>query len=355
MKLKLVRTCCLSVAIVAMCSIATASAAAYSGLYVFGDSLSDVGNVSIATGGLEPVSPPYSEGRFTNGSVWVQDVAASLGLGPVTASLAGGNDFAVGGAQTGATPANVYTSANPFQQASDLTAQLTAYNARNLAAQPNALYTLWIGSNDIDALLVALTSVPLAEQSTFISKDFMAVLGNIATVVGGLAQDGMKNLLALNVPDLSKTPDSIAAAKLTANPTQTLAEIQAVSFTFDQALQSTLDGLSAAYGFKLNLVDTFSAIDGIVAQPNAYGLTNATQSCYTGGFTAADPGTVCANPNQYLFWDGLHPTAAGHQLVADAALTQVPEPGSVGLLGIAVVGLLWVRRRNHIARCSTMS
>jgi phospholipase/lecithinase/hemolysin len=343
MKLKLMRNCCLSVAFVALCSIASASAAAFSGLYVFGDSLSDVGNVSIATQGAEPVSPPYSDGRFSNGNLWVQDVAASLGLGPVTASLAGGNDFAVGGAETGETPANPYTSANPFQQASDLTAQLAAYNARGLTAQPNALYTLWIGSNDIDALFAALATVPLAEQSAFISEDFTAILGNISTVVSGLAADGMKTLLALNVPDLSKTPDSITAASGTANPTQTLDQIQAVSFTFDQALQSTLDGLSAAYGFKLNLVDTFSAIDSIVAQPNAFGLTDATQSCYTGGFTAADPGTVCADPNQYLFWDGLHPTAAGHQLVADAALTEVPEPGSVGLLGIAVVGLLWVK------------
>lgn len=326
---------CLSVALIAACSIGSASAAAYSGLYVFGDSLSDVGNVFISTNGTEPVSPPYSEGRFSNGNLWVQDVAASLGLGPVTASLAGGNDFAVGGAQTGATPANPYTASNSFQQASDLTAQLANYNKRGLGPQPNALYTLWIGSNDISALLGALATVPLSQQQAYIATDFAAILGNISTVVTGLAHDGMKNLLALNVSDLGKTP--------AAQSSGTSVYASALSAALDQGLATTLEQLSTIDGFKLNLVDTYTATDSIVADPNAYGLTNVTQSCYTGGYTAVNSGTVCANPDQYLFWDGLHPTAVGHQLIADGVLTQVPEPGSVGLLGIAVVGLLGVR------------
>jgi phospholipase/lecithinase/hemolysin len=350
MTMKLIMGCCLSVALIAACNIVPASAAAYSGLYVFGDSLSDTGNVAIATAGAEP-APPYSDGRFSNGNLWVQDVAASLGLGPVAPSLAGGDDFAVGGAQTGETLANPYTSANPFQQESDLTAQLAAYNARGLPAQPNALYALWIGSNDVDALLSAVAAGTLTAAE--VPADIGQAITNIATVVSGLAADGMKNLLALNVPDLSKTPDSIAAASLTANPTATLAEIQAVSLTFDQALQSTLNGLSAADGFTLNLVDTFSALDTIVAQPAAYGLTNVTQPCYTGGLTAADPGTVCADPNQYLSWDGLHPTAVGHQLIADAVLTQVPEPGSIGLLAIGVAGLLFAQRRRRTSRATS--
>lgn len=317
-----------------------ASASQYSGLYVFGDSLSDTGNVYLATGGLEPVSPPYSKGRFSNGNLWVQDVAASLGLGPVTPSLAGGNDFAVGGAQTGATDANVYTNANPFQQASDLTAQLKSYNARGLSAQPNALYSLWIGSNDVDALIAAVAAGKLTAAQ--VPQDIGQAMGNIAAVVSGLAADGMKTLLALNVPDLSKTPDSIAA---TGGSPTALAGIQALSAEFDLALQQTLDQLATADGFKLTLIDTFSSIDAIVANKSAYGLTNVTGSCYTGGFTAAQPGTVCANPNQYLFWDGLHPTAAGHQLTADAVLAQVPEPGSFGLLAIGLAGLISITRR----------
>jgi PEP-CTERM putative exosortase interaction domain len=70
-----------------------------------------------------------------------------------------------------------------------------------------------------------------------------------------------------------------------------------------------------------------------------------TSPCWTGTFKSASSGTVCSDPNQHLFWDGLHPTAAGHQLVADVVLEQVPEPGSIGLLAIGVTGLLLIRRR----------
>ncbi len=345
---------CLSVALIAACSIGSASAAAYSGLYVFGDSLSDVGNVSLATGGAEPVSPPYSNGRFSNGNLWVQDVAASLGLGPVTPSLAGGNDFAFGGAQTGQTTVNPYntTSASQIQQALDLPSQLSQFKKTVTNPGPNALYTLWIGSNDLDALLTAYEAkkIGAADISTVLGQ----IVGNIADFVNGLAKDGMKNLLALDVTDLSKTPDSIAAAATTTDPTATLAAIQGVVSQFDTGLSAELATLSQADGFSLTYVDTFNPIDQIVAHPTAYGLTDATTPCWTGTFTDPNSGTVCSNPNQHLFWDGLHPTAAGHQLVADVVLQQVPEPGSVGLLGIAVVALLWVRRRDQIARSSMM-
>ena len=78
----------------------------FSALYAFGDSLSDAGNTFIATGGATPPAPPNASvngyGVFSNGPVWVQDLASNLGLSPLLPSLAGETDFAVGGAQTGA-------------------------------------------------------------------------------------------------------------------------------------------------------------------------------------------------------------------------------------------------------------
>lgn len=321
-------------ALATVCCIATASASAFSGLYVFGDSLSDTGNIYAATNGAIPVSPPYSQGRFSNGNLWIQDVASSLGLGAVTPSLLGGNDFAFGGAQTGTTLAHTGNK-------TDLTAQLVYYNARNLAAQPNALYTLWIGSNDMNALAGALGKGTLSPSQ--ISGDIALAIGNIAGVVNGLAHDGMKHLLALNVPDLGKTPDAIAAGSTA------VATVSALAADFNVALSAELAALSSQDGFKLNLVNTYSALDNIVANPSAYNLTNVTSPCWTGNFTSASSGTLCAQTqagqDKYLFWDGLHPTAAGHQLIADAALAQVPEPGSAGLLVIAIAGVALIRRR----------
>lgn len=332
----------LAALVLAGCFIGPAAASAYDGLYVFGDSLSDVGNLYAQYG--QPVSPPYSEGRFSNGNLWIQDVAASLGLGPVTPSYLGGNDFAYGGAQTGATDANQYnnTPASMFQQGLDLPSQLKQFNAAVTTPQANALYTLWIGSNDLDALLaeVAANTLPASDIPTDIDQ----IIGNIATFVTGLANDGMKNLLALDVTDLSKTPESIAAAAKTPDPAATLAGIQSVVATFDTGLSTELATLAQADQFSLTYVDTFAPIDSIVADPTAYGLSNVTSPCLTVA-SSKSPETVCSDPNQYLFWDGLHPTAAGHQLVADVVLEQVPEPGSIGLLAIGVTGLLLIRRR----------
>ena len=80
-----------------------APGAPYSAMYAFGDSLTDTGNVSLATLGMVPASP-YADRSFSNGPVWAQDLAQSLGLPALKPSLAGGTDFAYGGAETGQTP-----------------------------------------------------------------------------------------------------------------------------------------------------------------------------------------------------------------------------------------------------------
>ena len=132
-----------SIVLAASLVVASSPGWAYSTIYSFGDSLSDVGNVYSATGGLVPI-PPYYNGRFSNGPNWVDDLSAKLGLGTVSPSAAGGNDFAVGGAQTGATLANP----TAFRW---LTSTIRCRNSlfSNHRPEQGALYTLDIGANDI--------------------------------------------------------------------------------------------------------------------------------------------------------------------------------------------------------------
>ncbi|MGA2712611.1 MAG: SGNH/GDSL hydrolase family protein [Bryobacteraceae bacterium] len=309
----------------------TAHAGTIDAIDAFGDSLSDVGNAFIATGGAEPAAP-YVGGQFSNGNIWVQDLALDLGLAPLTPSLlAGGTDYAVGSAQTGATLYNTGGAADL------LTGQLPAFELANpTGADPNALYTIWIGSND-------LAAIPGTATPGAIATDIGDIVGNIDTAIGALASLGAKNFLVVTVPDLGVTPDALEA------PAGTSAAESALSAGFDNALVNgsspipSLAALAAGKSINISVLNTYALIDAIVADPGLYGFTNVTDPCLTGEVNFAG-GTPCTMPNQYLFWDGDHPTAAGQALVADAAFALVtPEPTSIslivaGLFGLAVVG-----------------
>jgi len=317
-------------------SLINAQAGTIDAIDAFGDSLSDVGNAFIATAHAEPAAP-YVGGQFSNGNVWVQDLALGLGLAPLTPSLAGGTDYAVGSAQTGTTLYNTGGAADL------LTGQLPAFELANpTGADPNALYTIWIGSND-------LAAIPGTATAGSVATDIGDIVGNIDTAIGTLASLGAKNFLVVTVPDLGGTPDALEGSAGTS------AAESALSAGFDNALVNgsspipSLAALAAGKSINISVLNTYALIDAVVADPGLYGFTNVTSPCYTGtyfGFAnTMDPGAVCASPSQYLFWDGEHPTAAGQTLVADAALAVVtPEPASISLIAAGLLGLVAVRR-----------
>jgi phospholipase/lecithinase/hemolysin len=310
------------------------SAAPFSAIYAFGDSLSDAGNAYIATGGTAPPAPPYALvngfGVFSNGPVWVQNLAGALGLGALLPSLAGGTDFAIGGAQTGAfgayggSPGDLLPAPGNPAPAS----QLGMFVADVPHPAANALYTLAIGAEDLFTIFTLDAGNP-----TQATADATAVLGNIGTFIGDLAADGAHSFVVLNVPDLGLTPNVQAMGPTVA------AEVSAFTYAFDAALQNTLASLAQSDGLDLRLVDTFALVNQAVADPAFFGLTNVTDPCLPLGAS-----TPCANPNQYLFWDDFHPTETGHLLLADAAL---PEPGALALLatGLGLLALIALHRR----------
>ena len=337
---------CIAAMMLAAIVVPAAHASGIDAIYAFGDSLSDTGNLYIGTGGALPLSP-YVGGQFTNGNVWLQDFASDIGVGPVAPSLAGGTDYAYGGAETGVTSFNM---AIPQTDLLGTTGQLAQFSATHPTADPNALYTIWIGSNDLGDIIA---SAPTPLQT---AVDLGIVAGNIDTAINTLAGAGAKNFLILTVPDLGKTPDSLAGGPLAS------ATASALSAAFDATLVNgggaipslaTLAGLDSV---DISVLNTYSLLDDLVGDPSAFGFTNVTSPCYTGtvyGFSdIGDPGTVCANPNRYLFWDGEHPTAAADVYIADAAVaavTPTPEPSSFLLLGTGLLGLLGLttaRRKN---------
>lgn len=276
----------------------------FSTIYAFGDSLSDDGNAYLATGGTEPVSPPYDE-DFSNGPVWVEDLANMLGLPAPEPSLAGGTDFAVGGAETGTEPLHTATTG-------DLPSQFAAFLAQDPHPSANALYTVWAGSNDVLEALTAFAANPAEALA-----DVQAAASNEASFVGELAADGARNILVLNVPDLGKTPAVMSEGSLAS------ALGSSLSALFDTDLDRALAAVVDQTRISLHLVDTYALIDQAVADPSRFGLTNVTTPVWSGSYTSATSGTlVSTNPavqNQHLFFDSLHPTETGQLAVAQAA------------------------------------
>jgi phospholipase/lecithinase/hemolysin len=315
-------TAALAASLGLFCSV---HAFAYTAVYSFGDSLSDAGNLYNLTGGGDPQSP-YSNGRFSNGAVWVQDLSVELGLPAVQASLSGGTDYAYGDAQTGATLVHPITPTTP---PIDLPSQIAQFQAKHSTAPSSALYTLDIGANDIFQILGAGLSA--ADTKTALGQ----AVANTLNAAETLFSMGATSFLFYEVPDLGLTPylRSLGPAAQAAG--------SALAAAFDTAVLNGLASFESG-GVKIYDLQTYALLDEVVANPGVHGFTDVVDPCWTGTSTDPKSGTVCNTPDSYLFWDGVHPTAVAQSLVANAAfdaLGGVPEPSTWAMMLLGFVGL----------------
>jgi phospholipase/lecithinase/hemolysin len=299
--------------------------AAFSALYVFGDSLSDNGNVFTALGGAT-TNPPYAAlipsaayatKNFSNGPIWLDTVDNVIGAGPVRPSLLGGTNFAFGGARTGELT-GVSADVIPTLQQQ---ANAAVFGAGG-ALPSDALYVVWGGGNDVRAAGTLATPAAAVQA---ISDG----VGNIGEIITTLASKGARNFLVPNVPDVGLTPAAIAGGPLAQAGATALAQ------AFNFGLTHLLPVLEGSLGIDIITVDIFSLVRNVVASPGAFGFTNVTDPCHF-----ANGGLGCSNPDEYFFWDGLHPTTRAHLGVANAFLTAIPLPAALPLLlsALAVAG-----------------
>jgi phospholipase/lecithinase/hemolysin len=316
---------------------------------VFGDSLSDNGNsgvISSNAASFPPIfpPPPYNGARFSNGKVAAEYLWQAFNpSGPtLQASLQGGTNFAVGGATSGV---------ENFIQYSDFPiapALKAAYAGRGNAWQldqfgspsfdpDTSLFMVWMFPNDPFTFFAnGGLGVGTFDGNTSPAGPAAIVPTAVSNIIGSileLAGKGARNFLVPNTPDLGLIPEFIG--------TGLQGTFSDLSDKFNTELALKLDELSAS---RPDLDIVSFQVDDLLAEvrtnPGAYGFSNVTQRCLAN--IAATP---CSNPETYLFWDGTHPTTAGHSLIGQRfyQATYEPVPAPLPLVGgLAAMG--WSRR-----------
>lgn len=317
-------------------AVASHSALAFSNVFIFGDSLSDSGNNGIVTGfpGGVPqavtsdffTTPlPYAPaGTYSDGPVWATSFAAGLGLSAVP-SLAGGTNFAFGGARAAVDGGGF--SGFPFSATTQVGQFLGATGGN---APSDALYVVAIGGNDARAALESLGPSPsLAQVVSTISNTSNQFAINVGNILDTLQGAGAQNIIVWNAPNLALVPAVAGQGAAVAGLAGLLA-------------QSMNDALAYRLSFETGVFtfDISSLMNRVVADPAAFGLTNVTNACVTG---------ICTDPSTHLYWDGIHPSAAGHRIIAGEMLQiaqAIPEPRTWLLMALGLAGLLaWKRRQ----------
>ena len=261
------------------CAAVPALPAQYRGIVIFGDSLSDTGNA----------------GRYSNGPVWVEHVAASVGAA-AKPSAQGGSNYAVGGARLQGPPGS-----------HSLRAQADSFLAAHGAKlDPRTLYIVYGGGNDLRAA-VGAPDVTAAVEGALLS---------LQTILRDLIAAGATEILVPNLPNLGRTPETRSRGPAAVDAGQRL------TTAFNQRLEALLRSAEQQGRVTIHRMDVYALLEQAAADPRAFGLANITEPCAWSG-----SGAGCAKPETYLFWDSIHPTAAGHAWLGRAALR------SLGLQG----------------------
>ena len=175
-------------------------------------------------------------------------------------------------------------------------------------------------------------------RSLFLNNQFAfpgavaGIVNNIATEILTLAGSGAKNFVIVNVPNVGATPRVQALGPAAA------AGATGITMAINQGLLQALTSIGSSNpSLNLQLLDLYGIGNMVAANPLAYGFTNTKDACLT-------ETTLCSNPNQYLYWDSFHPTAAVGRLVA---AIYIPEPSTLLLLLLPIAALGLSKRKSR--------
>ncbi len=314
------------------------------GLLIFGDSLSDTGNAAALGAGI--VTPPFAglipEGpyaslRFTNGRTWVEDLASKMDASDSARAVfqfpEEGRNYAVGGARARLV-------AGSFNLSEQVGLFLSSVDDEEIRSE---LLVMAFGGNDVRDAIVEFSTVlalggsePAAQFAS--AQMLCAAVANIELNVAVLYDAGARQFLVMNSPDLGVVPAiTVLGSGASALGSELSGLFNLLLANGDTPLPGTgglgicaltgvdVQGLTALEstlaGTELVLFDVFAVLNEVVADPQAFHLSNGIDACITPGVLS---GAICQKPRNYVFWDGIHPTAAMHRIVGHKAAELLP-------------------------------
>lgn len=286
----------------AMLSLLSAPTARAGSLYVFGDSLSDNGNIYKLIG--YPAAP-YYQGHFSNGPIWVEYLPGLTGL-----SFSASHDYAYGGAFTGDLTiagtdegTNIVAASLP-----GISTEIADFTAAGGSFSSSDVVTLWGGANNYFAYAQAVEADP-ANVVSLVTNGVTTTITQLTQDTSALIGLGARMLIVPNMPGLGLTPEF--------NTSALGIELgNAFSDAHNEALPAAMQMLHAGTGANIIILNTQTLLNRVVANPSLYGFTNVTDECLT---TPSCVNGSAATQSSYLFWDDVHPTTHAQEMIAEYA------------------------------------
>jgi len=278
----------------------------FSGLTVFGDSLSDTGNLASVTINFPW---PYYNNRVSDGPLAVDVLASAFGLSAEPSlhliSSSGGGNFAVDGANA----SGIGTQ--------DLPIQLQSHLDRHAGqAVKDGLYVVMIGGNDLRAAR--------NQDSTVVAESIVdGAISEIHQTLSTLLRLGATKVLVVNAPDIGRIPETLQKAQQ--DPAITIRSTALVR-RFNSTLGSIVKSLQSQYGAAIVEFDLFSHFNQILDNSLIYGFTNINEGCFNpNNYSFHSDCLYGLEFDRFVFFDSIHPTAKTHKLIGEAMAVAVRQ------------------------------
>lgn len=283
---------------------ATQAETSFSQIYIFGDSLSDTGNLAAFIG--QPLPPPYVNNRVSNGPVAVETLAIKLG------HTAEASQYTIFVPEVGSNYAVASAKASG-DRLQDLSSQVLGFNFNHgYNAPSDALYVVMIGGNDIRSTR-SLTDIDAAK--TIVQEAAISVFNAIQN----LSLMGARSFLLINAPNVGLIPETRIAAEVNNDP-GIIKRSRKMSNLYRQTLHKMAKSFEKANDVQISEFDLFKFFNKLVKKSDKYGFINSSDACFSTVTLSFHPDCHFGlNADQFVFFDEIHPTTRTHTLIGEAS------------------------------------